>query len=261
MREDLARELIALDNRFYMEHAVSFSATRGAPWQGWGRVLEGMRAAGALGGARPVLLDAACGNLRLERWLAEELPGIALAFHAVDACAPLAGGGPDAPAGTTFHHVDILGALLAGKDPFAGIPACDIAVCFGFLHHVPGADLRMGLLRALTAHTRPGGVIALSAWRFMDDPRLAAKAARAEAEAASRPPWPGCNLGALEPGDHLLGWQDARGAYRYCHHADEAELDALAASVADLAREEARFSADGASGALNRYLLLRRRAE
>lgn len=258
MREDLARELIALDNRFYAEQAASFSATRGAPWQGWGRVLENAHAAGALGGAHPALLDAACGNLRLERWLAEELPDSGFTVHAVDACAPLATTVPGIPANTAFHHVDILGALLAGEDPFAGIPTCDISVCFGFLHHVPGADLRTGLLRALAAHTRPGGIIALSAWRFMDDPRLAAKAARAEAEAASRPPWPGFSLDALEPGDHLLGWQDVRGAYRYCHHADEAELDALAASVAGLAREEARFSADGASGTLNRYLLLRR---
>ena len=40
------------------------------------------------------------------------------------------------------------------------------------MHHVPGRALRERLLDALAAHTAPGGILALSLWRFMDDERL-----------------------------------------------------------------------------------------
>lgn len=257
MEKETARELIALNNRFYADNAASFSATRGAPWQGWERVLEEARAAGTLEGDEVKVLDAACGNLRFERWLAGELARKTLEAHAFDNCEDLIT--RPWPAGTLFRQTDILQDLLADRDPFGHAPACDLVACFGFFHHVPGHELRKRLLAALLDHVRPGGVLALSLWRFMDDARLARKAAETERVAAGQPPYPGFNMGALDPNDHLLGWQDETGSFRYCHHFTEDEVDGLAASVGLRAEEIARFTADGASGKLNRYLVLRKR--
>ena len=256
-----ARALIELDTAFYRAHAESFSATRQAPWQGWRQVTEFLRSRDAVAGARSVL-DLACGNLRFERFLAAELAGCTLAFHAVDNCPELV----DAPASeraVRLHTVDILGELLAGNDPLAGIPRGDVAVCFGFMHHVPGFELRRAVLDALLAHTEPGGVVALSFWQFMQDERLARKArATTEAHAPELPggSGPAISGGAgLETGDYLLPWQDSERALRYCHHFDDAEIDRLVATLpAGAAREVARFSADGRSGDLNRYLILER---
>ena len=138
------------------------------------------------------------------------------------------------------------------------VPPCALTVCFGFMHHVPGGSLRRAVLDALVDATAPGGIIIISFWRFMDDPRLARKARAADAAAAADPPFEGFSPTALEPGDHFLGWQDDPRPLRYCHHFDEAKIEELAACVAPRARETARFSADGASGTLNRYLVLQK---
>ncbi len=269
MRSRMARELVALNTAFYADHAESFSATRSAPWEGWRRVLEVARELGAIDGRRPVVLDLACGNLRFERFLADELKPTVARVDALDNCPDLAGGAYIP--GTTLHDVDILSQLMemgreAPQQDEAAAAArtrlsphtdpCDLAVCFGFMHHVPGADLRRCVVDELVARTRPGGVVAISLWRFMNDERLARKARAADAAASQSAPWPGFDASELEPGDHFLGWQGEDGPLRYCHHFEEEEVDSLAAR-AD-AVEAARFSADGASGDLNRYLILRR---
>lgn len=258
-----ARALIELDTAFYRAHAESFSATRQAPWQGWRQVAGLLRPRGTAAGALSVL-DLACGNLRFERFLAADLAGCALAFHAVDNCPELVDA-PTAESAVNLHTVDILGELLSGNDPFAGIPRCDAAVCFGFMHHVPGFELRRAVLDVLLAHTEPGGVVAISFWQFMHDERLACKArATTQAHAGGLPGGPGPTVpggAALEIGDYLLPWQDSEHALRYCHHFDDAEIDRLVATLpAGAAREVARFSADGRSGDLNRYLILERAA-
>ena len=159
-----------------------------------------------------------------------------------------------------FRHRDLMAALLAGEDPLAGLGSFDLVACFGFMHHVPGHAARQALLAHLVAHTKPGGIVAVSFWQFMDDERLATKAQRADEHAVTdAPPWPSFDPRVLGPHDHFLGWQDDERPLRFCHHTSEAELDKLVNALpAGVAEECARFSADGKSGHLNRYLFLRR---
>lgn len=329
------RALIELNNEFYARHAESFSATRSAPWDGWGalvRILgergwelpalpQGTRGeAPRCSGRAPAILDLACGNLRFERFLTEALPGSRFEFHAVDSCPALANGAGGEPASCTFHPRDILESLMSGDELIAGVPACRLSVCFGFMHHVPSAELRQKVLDALLGHTAPEGLIVLSFWQFMNDDRLARKAARADealrmaiaqqagaggaaiesraddalgtarrdieatqldashrdieaaplgathrgiaeidADIAPLGTTPlGIDIAQLDENDHFLGWQADPSPLRYCHHFDEREIDDLVASVGTGAREVARYSADGASGTLNRYLVLER---
>ncbi|MBM6942744.1 class I SAM-dependent methyltransferase [Collinsella intestinalis] len=275
MDQAVARKLIALNNRFYRSHAASFSATRSTPWTGWEKVARLVEAArGKTGGAAAFptslhVLDVACGNMRLARFLAQALPQERIVYHGIDRCAPLAQTA-ETPNATdrlsiAFHEADILERLLApgtrtlsptGRE----LPAGELVACFGFMHHVPGEALRAALLRELVAQAAPGGIVAVSFWRFMDDARLAGKVAVSDHGAVAAPPWEGYDPVDLEVGDHFLGWQDEGGALRFCHQTDEAELDRLVASVPTRHAEEcARFSADGRSGELNRYLVLRKR--
>ena len=275
-----AQRLNELNARFYREHAPSFSATRQAPWEGWRRCLTRALDAPAPGKQALHVLDLACGNLRFERFLVEARPDLTVRVDAVDSCATLAASA--ATPGVRFHELDVVSAILGGTDAPdqtraeadghapAGNPAaasaggplaplqlapCDLAVSFGFLHHVPGFEQRAAVLAALVAQLRPGGVAAVSLWQFLDDERLTRKAATSHPAALIDL---GLDESALDEGDRLLGWQDALGAWRYCHHFAESEVDTLsaAACAATGARELARFSADGASGRLNRYLLL-----
>lgn len=285
-----ARELIALNNRFYEENTASFSATRGAPWQGWSRCLDVARevlelgagegatsaAPGAVGRPPRVrVLDVACGNLRFEGFLARELSEAACECFAVDSCAALAGAGEGANArvpAVRFRELDVLACLAdaaegaakdAGADELArtladrfGMPPCDLTVCFGFMHHVPVPAWRAAVVRALALSVRPGGIVCVSFWRFLDDERLARKAQEATEQAQGDHALARL-VRAFGLGDRLLGWQDRAGSFRYCHGFSDGEVADLAASVADRARPIARFRADGKSGQLNEYLVLR----
>ena len=236
--------------------------------------------------ARPALsvLDLACGNLRFEAFLAKELADTDLAFHTADDCDALVKGAPWRPdpadgaalgnraAGSIrWHHqsFDVLaaldaegrsdGAALDAETPGSGpaltealqTPRCDLAVSFGFLHHVPLPRWREEVLAALAAKVRPGGFVIVSLWRFLENPLLARKAEATHERALAE-----LGLPPLDAGDRLLGWRDEPGAYRYCHSFTDGEVDALAASVGRAATEVARFRADGRDGALNSYLVL-----
>lgn len=251
-------------------------------------------------GAPLTILDLGCGNLRFERFLAERT-NAPLRVTALDNCPDLAspeigalsaafphslrsssaasktkeedasGQGANPPEKTIvdLRALDIVESLLDGT--FADrLPrnSHDLAVAFGLMHHLPTFALRARVLEGLLGSLRPGGFAVVSFWQFLNDPRLAAKAATvtAEGRAAHRLP-------TFHENDFLLGWQHAEGTYRFCHHTPEDEIDALLAAIREPSapstsgcappaplpfREIARFSADGKQENLNRYLILQR---
>ena len=300
-----ARSLIDLNNRFYARNAASFSATRSAPWAGWRALSELLAQHGWLSpddegtGASKEhrVLDLACGNLRFERFLADEFPKLDLRFLAVDSCAELTCDTAVRDIDCTYRQIDVLQALLDCDEntpgsacpavviapgsaypavtitpesscpavaiapgnapaPEAG-PTFDLCASFGFMHHVPGEHLRRRLLDRLLDRTSPGGLLAMSFWQFMSDDRLSRKADQADRAMRAQGR---IDMSRLDANDHFLGWQTDPSPLRYCHHFDEREIDELVASVGTRAREVARYSADGSSGTLNRYLVLERLA-
>ena len=232
---------------------------------------EAQASHGAAGGLEPVqgeapdvrdrlrALDLACGNLRFERFLeaalAEAHDPRRLVAYAVDSCDALADP-RTVQAELHYQHLDLAELLLCPPldTPLAPEPV-ELAVCFGFMHHLPLPEQRVGLLDALVDACAPGGVVAVSFWQLSHSPKLLAKAERTTAVARAAH-----GLDGLSPRDYLLGWQERDDVLRFAHDFSEAEVDELAAAVADRAAELARFSADGATGDLNRYLVLRRRA-
>ena len=180
--EVLALRLCALTGEFYRANAESFSQTRQSPWQGWVRLLEVMEARAAE--QKPLcVLDLACGNLRFERYLADALPNRMLSGYAVDNCDPLVEAGErsesDALSRMSFQNLDAIERLSAGclrETLEAPDASCDLAVSFGFMHHVPLERWRVELLRALVAKVCPGGFVAVSFWRFLNSDKLARKA-------------------------------------------------------------------------------------
>ena len=248
--EALALRLCALTGEFYRANAESFSQTRQLPWQGWVRLLEVMGARAAE--HEPLcVLDLACGNLRFERYLADALPGRMVSGYAVDNCDSLVEAGERGEFGSlsriAFQNLGCLRESLEAPDA-----SCDLAVSFGFMHHVPLERWRVELLRALIAKVRPGGFVAVSFWRFLNSDKLARKAQETTDRARAE-----LGLPELPQNDYLLGWQDTQGLYRYCHHFDEQEIERLLAAVADSAELVSRFEADGKTGNLNEYVVMR----
>lgn len=281
MDAETARKLCDITSTFYRENASSFSSTRRASWAGWRRCLDEMgigaepssdASAAFPGGALPEgaafaagqiprdplrVLDMACGNGRFLRFLQEALPGAAIAYFAVDDCEQLARDGLAGDAdNVAFQKLDIANSLIDGSIERAiEAPPVDMAVCFGFFHHIPGADSRAALLRALVKSVRPGGHVAVSLWQFAKSPELAAKAEETTAKARVE-----YGLPALDEGDYLFGWQNRQHAYRYCHTFSDGEVADLSRAVDGWASLVVRFEADGRTGALNSYLVFRRRA-
>ena len=232
--------------------------TRAADDEGRGRACA-VADAGASGREPLRVLDLACGNLRFERYLADALPGKMLSGYAVDNCDPLVEAGErnesDALSRMSFQNLDAIERLSAGclrEALEAPDASCDLAVSFGFMHHVPLERWRVELLRALVAKVRPGGFVAVSFWRFLNSDKLARKAQETTSRARAE-----LGIPELPPNDYLLGWQDTQGLYRYCHHFDEPEIERLLAMVADSADLVSRFEADGKTGNLNEYVVLR----
>ena len=268
MNMKTAEILCNVTSNFYRAQAASFSATRTSPWHGWRRCVDAMVAAlGVAAGegsvcasaARPdvSVFDLACGNLRFERYLAQALLRADMRAYAVDSCDELAAdaGGLEIP--VTYESSDIVGGLIAGA-PLHDLhhaPQVDMAVSFGFLHHVPGADLRVRVLDGLIDAVRPGGCVAVSLWQFMNNPALAAKAHVTHAQASEAL---GLADDAFDEGDYLLGWKNVEGAWRYCHHFSDEEESRLVGTVSTRAHLIDMFEADGRTGAMNKYLVLQK---
>lgn len=251
-----AEQLIRITSEFYAQQAQSFSATRQMPWQGWQQCLDAMHQLSA--GKKPFVLDVGCGNLRFARFLCDEAGIVPATYFAVDNCKPLVESGETNAhiSELAFIELDVIKSLLDNTlSSRLTVSACDLVVAFGFLHHVPGAERRLQLLRTLLEKTKPGGYVCVSFWQFMNNQKLAAKAQETTAQGLQAV---GIDASDLEENDYLVGWQDKANTWRYCHHFSQEELDELLASLGSDVRVCAQFSADGKDNNLNRYVILQR---
>ncbi len=307
MNRETARALCQLNTEFYERNAASFSQTRTVPWEGWRRCMAACGFDDSDGAAldQPVnaqtadsVLDIACGNLRLEAFLANTYPHIDWSFFAVDNCEPLvASGQEDVAKKVHFTCEDIVSNLLDGLPAaeLANVPALaaatpfDLVVSFGFLHHIPSFDLCQRFLLEALSQVKPGGYLVVSFWQFLNDPAKRAKIEQTHAEAlaffesdaetrandrdaldrgagsssSSDPDLsylkpPAILADSLEPNDYFLGWKNEPGNYRYCHHFSGEEIDRIITALAPHATVVESFSADGKPGNLNRYVVFKR---
>ena len=251
-----AEQLSHVTSEFYAQQAQSFSATRQMPWQGWQQCLDATPQ--LLSGEKPSVLDVGCGNLRFARFLRDEAGIVPAKYFAVDNCKPLVESGETDThvSELAFIELDVIKSLLDGTlSSRLTVPACDLVVAFGFLHHVPEAQKRIQLLRTLLDRTKSGGFVCVSFWQFMNSQKLAAKAQETTAQGLRAL---GIDASELEEHDYLIGWQDKANTWRYCHHFSQEELDELLGSLGSDVHVCAQFSADGKDNNLNWYVILQR---
>lgn len=250
MNASTARALNALNRAFYAATADEFDATRAHPWPGWARV----RPLVETPAGRPLhALDVGCGNGRFGLFLGAHFP--AVLYHGLDnsrallerARAALAAS-PNVQA--SFESRDIVEGLIdGGQSPVEGAESVaddgfDLVALFGVLHHIPGAARRRALVRGLAGQVRPGGVLAFAAWRFHEYARFRDRII---------PFPPGLDV---EANDYLLDWRRGAQAVRYCHYIDDAEQAELIAAAG--LTPFSLYRADGESGDMNAYVVLRR---
>lgn len=242
MTPETVQRLNDINRAFYASVADDFDVTRQTPWAGWAALLP------HLTGVRRVL-DVGCGNGRLGLFLRQHLPSLT-EYHGVDNNAALlekaayALTTPETSAGAVKVRLgvhDVVNTMLSAD--WAGYDAIGL---FGVIHHIPSFELRQRLICDLAGRLNPDGVLMIAAWRFLDDDGLRARVV----------PWPDDLAPAVEAGDVLLDWRRGNHALRYCHHCDDAEIDAL--MTASQLHPVTRYFADGSTGRLNLYVVGRR---
>ncbi|MBQ9691410.1 MAG: class I SAM-dependent methyltransferase [Eggerthellaceae bacterium] len=280
MKDETIKILNSMNAQFYERNAASFSATRAHGWLGWQVVATHIDAyiTKKNSGAEQFefcLGDVAAGNLRFYDFLNKVWPHIVscITYKAFDSSASL----EHLACIDDVHKKDVswtqcdIVKHLQDKVPLAevlGESVYDVIVSFGFMHHIPSYEMRLRFLQDLVSAVKPGGLVIVSLWQFMNNQRLAHKAQVSTAcafdffqDAKRCPHEEALDISDLEQDDYILGWQNGGiefGSMRYCHHFSHEEIGSY---IQDLHQVELvdRFLADGKSGELNTYLIFRKK--
>jgi tRNA (uracil-5-)-methyltransferase TRM9 len=256
MNTETRNRLREINRRFYAERATEFSRTRDHPWPGWSRLSERIRSDVASHRPGLTVLDVGCGNGRFAAFLADQGP-VPDAYLGLDESSLLleaaeSGLHPASNETVRFRRCDVL-AEDAIDSSWPG-DRFELVVAFGLLHHVPGADARSTLVARMAERVAPGGLLAITVWGFGNAERFADRSLDwAHYNATAAEP---IDLQQLEAGDQLLRFGTADAAPRYCHAIHDAEVDRWPALTGLHLADD--YRADGRSGDLNRYVVLRR---
>ncbi|MFQ6100815.1 MAG: class I SAM-dependent methyltransferase [Anaerolineae bacterium] len=219
MNKEVTERLLALNREFYAAFARPFAASRVVCDPAMTCILPYIP-------QHARVLDVGCGNGRLALLLDRERPGVTyLGLDAVPELVELARAQADQLTNISaeFRVADI--TQPGWSDPHKlDIVHCplviDTAVALAVLHHIPGFDLRVRVLREIATMLAPNGCLILSTWQFLENERMRRKIVDwAEVGVVEE---------ALEPGDYLLDWKREGQGLRYCHLVDEAEVRQLA---------------------------------
>ncbi len=213
MNNQIVRQLLAINHKFYSEFARAFSETRSSAQTRLDRIV-------AYIGNDVKVLDVGCGNGRLAERLENE--GRRVDYVGIDASPELVA--LAAARKSKLHRVaaEFFVADITAADWSAALPpdSFDIAVALAVLHHIPSFDLRVQVLRELGARLKPGGTFVMTNWHFERNERLRKKIV----------PWENVGIDAseVESGDALLTWQRGGIGYRYLHLITQSEVVRIA---------------------------------
>ncbi len=234
MNPDTALHLIAINRDFYTRFGPSFSATRHRIQPGVRRVLEMLK-------GDESILDLGCGNGELARELAKR--GQRGSYLGVDFSLPLLRDAESMPKDfpAKFMQADL--TQLSKKQWTVESGEWEVVTAFAVLHHIPSADMRLDILRAVRGLLSADGKFIHSNWQFLNSEKLKGRIKLWEAAEVKS--------SEVDEGDYLLDWRSGGQGLRYVHHFSESELSTLAGAAGFVVKDT--FYSDGGSGSLGIY--------
>lgn len=245
MQNSTIQALINLNDRFYTDYGASFASTRKRVQPGVLRVLEHWVKPGNW-------LDLGCGSGALAGiWVERGIQGLyeGLDFSPILIAEAQANIGQLALA--EGQKVRYFRANLGAPDwPHqCSLNQYDGILMFAAMHHLPGHETHLRLIRQVAELLAPGGLFIHSEWQFQRSPKWMARVQD----------WSlaGMDASDMEPGDTLLDWrqneaqQAGKPGLRYVHLFSTAELAELAGASGF--KIVGQFDSDGAGGNLSLY--------
>ncbi len=253
MNKTLILKLNRLNQQFYKQVAGSFSESRSYYWQGWNKLVPYIQELANHHKNKVTVLDIGCGNGRFGSFLAEQLPETRIKYIGVDNSKELLEIAEQqhktSNIESEFEKIDIIDLLLNEKlGPTLEKFSPNFITSLGVLHHIPSYKLRQSFISTLGETLTKPGYISFTTWNFLDTKRFHKKII--EPEQVKIDP------DKLEKHDVILDWKRGETAYRYCHYTDRVELRKLI-NNSNL-ESVSRFKADGKSGKLNTYTVLKK---
>lgn len=245
--------IASLNQRFYQQVATTFDQTRQSPWAGWQRLLT------LLPQHQPLrVLDLACGNGRLYGFLKNSLPNTSIDYVGLDDDQQLLDFATQQFPQVTFKHCD----LLADQNwPLSKQQHFDLISIFGLTHHLPSNQQILQLLQQAKSCLATNGLLVISNWQFAaEKTRFNKNILTAKKIICHRQinPWRKLKLlyllSMMSSNEYLIDWQNST-AIRYARHISESEMKQLATQNGWHIQDT--FYADGKSGHLNQYFILR----
>ena len=235
MDKKTVKQLNEINKQFYLSTVKYFNKSRQYYWQGWGKL--------SLQGLSLKVLDVGCGNGRFGQFLMEKYKkvdyvGLDNNRYLLDQAKKVL---PEAKL-IEKNVLDDWG--LSGR--------FDLIAIIGLLHHIPGKENRLEVLKKAKKLLNKDGVIILTIWQFNKLKRMKRKIVAWEefVKISGKE----VDLSQLEKGDTIIDWKRGPRTFRYCHLMEEKELKWLVKNVGMKVKLD--FVSDSKKGQGNRYIML-----